>query len=189
MSGFPVTSGNATQIQGVGISSNAPSTNQVLEYNGTQWIPTTLPAGGGALSTVVYAPAGNNSQNLTNVTAQLFSLTSSSFTVPSSGNILVTVSGWFNSSASVGTYGWLAVRNHSTLVQVGPASMFASFALAGNYLNFPFTTTWAITGLTGGSTLQLDLMGFTSPNNGVQVAAGPGTAGNYPILTWVIQPL
>jgi len=33
---------NATQLQSVAVSSTAPSTGQVLEYNGTSWIPTTL---------------------------------------------------------------------------------------------------------------------------------------------------
>jgi len=34
---------NAIQIQGVDINSTAPTTNQYLQYNGSQWIPATLP--------------------------------------------------------------------------------------------------------------------------------------------------
>ena len=45
-----VGSTNATQLQGVNISSTAPTTSQVLTYNGTSWAPAT--AGGGALTTV-----------------------------------------------------------------------------------------------------------------------------------------
>ena len=37
---------NATQLQGVSVSSTTPTTSQVLEYNGTNWTPTTLSLGG-----------------------------------------------------------------------------------------------------------------------------------------------
>jgi len=35
---------NATQIQGVPVSATTPTLDQVLEYNGTDWVPTSLPA-------------------------------------------------------------------------------------------------------------------------------------------------
>jgi hypothetical protein len=37
----PSTSSNATEIQSVPVSATAPTTGQVLEYNGTDWIPAT----------------------------------------------------------------------------------------------------------------------------------------------------
>lgn len=40
-------SGNATSIQSVPVSATAPTTGQVLEYDGTDWVPTTPSGGGG----------------------------------------------------------------------------------------------------------------------------------------------
>ena len=34
------------KIQGTAVSATAPTTNQVLQYNGTSWVPTTLAASG-----------------------------------------------------------------------------------------------------------------------------------------------
>lgn len=36
--------GTVVGIQGVAVSSTAPTTDQVLEYNGTEWVPTALPS-------------------------------------------------------------------------------------------------------------------------------------------------
>lgn len=42
--------GNATSLQGVAINATAPTTNQVLAYNGTAWIPTAAAGGGASLA-------------------------------------------------------------------------------------------------------------------------------------------
>ncbi|MEO5681752.1 MAG: hypothetical protein ABIQ88_03870 [Chitinophagaceae bacterium] len=55
------------KIQGIGISGTAPSTGQVLQYNGTQWTPATFSAGG---FTLPYSSTNANS-------GALFSLTNS----------------------------------------------------------------------------------------------------------------
>jgi hypothetical protein len=40
-------SGNATEIQSIPVSATAPTTGQVLEYNGSEYVPTTPSSGGG----------------------------------------------------------------------------------------------------------------------------------------------
>ena len=42
-----LTAESATGIQGVGVSATVPTLNQVLQYNGTNWPPATIAAGGG----------------------------------------------------------------------------------------------------------------------------------------------
>ena len=46
----PTASGNATEIQSVDVSATAPTTGQVLTYDGTEWAPATPSGGGGGLS-------------------------------------------------------------------------------------------------------------------------------------------
>ncbi len=41
-----------SKIQGVSVSSTAPTSNQVLQYNGTTWTPATLSAGSGSVTSV-----------------------------------------------------------------------------------------------------------------------------------------
>ncbi len=48
-------SGNATSIQSVPVSATAPTTGQVLEFNGTDWIPTTPSGGGGGSGSGLWA--------------------------------------------------------------------------------------------------------------------------------------
>ena len=43
---------NANQLQGVNISATAPTLNQVLLYDGTNWAPTTIATGGGTVTSV-----------------------------------------------------------------------------------------------------------------------------------------
>lgn len=43
---------NANQLQGVNISATAPTLNQVLLYDGTNWAPTTIAMGGGTVTSV-----------------------------------------------------------------------------------------------------------------------------------------
>lgn len=43
MSDFTITPGTVEAIQTIPVSSTAPTTNQVLEYNGTEYVPTNLP--------------------------------------------------------------------------------------------------------------------------------------------------
>jgi hypothetical protein len=45
---------NATEIQGIAVSSTSPTSGQVLEYNGTEWSPVT-PSGGGGGSSFQYS--------------------------------------------------------------------------------------------------------------------------------------
>ena len=47
-------SGNATSLQGVPIVATPPTTGQVLEFNGTDWVPTAS-AGGGTVTSVALA--------------------------------------------------------------------------------------------------------------------------------------
>ncbi|MFN7603958.1 MAG: beta strand repeat-containing protein, partial [Bacteroidota bacterium] len=46
ISGASLSATTVTGIQGRGISAVAPSTNQVLQFNGTNWVPANLPGGG-----------------------------------------------------------------------------------------------------------------------------------------------
>jgi hypothetical protein len=45
--------GNATSLAGVAVSSTAPTTGQLLSFNGTSWAPTAPASGGGGVSLVV----------------------------------------------------------------------------------------------------------------------------------------
>lgn len=46
ISGASLSATTVTGIQGRGVSAVAPSTNQVLQFNGTNWVPANLPGGG-----------------------------------------------------------------------------------------------------------------------------------------------
>lgn len=52
------------KIAGVGVSSTAPTANQVLQYNGTNWTPATLTSGAGTVTAVT----GTAPINVTNTT-------------------------------------------------------------------------------------------------------------------------
>ncbi|MFM8913730.1 MAG: hypothetical protein ACKOE6_12575, partial [Flammeovirgaceae bacterium] len=51
LSGASVSAATVTGIQGRAVSAAAPSTNQVLQFNGSNWVPATL-AGGGTVTSV-----------------------------------------------------------------------------------------------------------------------------------------
>lgn len=74
---------NADKLQGVSVSSTAPTTGQVLKYNGTVWIPSTDSTGGG----------GGNLDDLGDVT----------ISSPSSGQVLkYNGSAWVNDADATG---------------------------------------------------------------------------------------
>jgi len=54
---------NANKIQGVTVSSTAPTTGQVLTYNGTNWAPAAATAGAGG-STFTYNTNAANNNNV-----------------------------------------------------------------------------------------------------------------------------
>lgn len=48
--GVPVATGDATSLQGIPVSPNAPAINQALIYNGSVWLPQNQSGGGGGAS-------------------------------------------------------------------------------------------------------------------------------------------
>ena len=86
-------------------------------------------------------------------------LTTSSFTVPASGKIKVTISGIFTGSQVAAIY--MAMLNHSGGAQVGDTVLGGS-VIGTSYVQ-PFTKTYLITGL-GAGNIQLDLAMFASAN-------------------------
>lgn len=68
MSGYSNPNGNATSIQGVPVSSSAPTATQVLGYNGTDWLPEAAPSNNNATQiqgVAIDATAPNNLDILT----------------------------------------------------------------------------------------------------------------------------
>ena len=124
-----------------------------------------LPAasGGGPLSVTQYGPTTDPAYAIsaTAMTAvDTTHLTTSSFTVPASGRIKVTVSGVVSTTLSSGQV-FLAMLNHSGGAQLGPTSCVALLFSNSTY-DIPFTKTFIITGLSAGS-LQLDLAMHSGP--------------------------
>ena len=117
-----------------------PAASSSAPLSVTQYGPTTDPAY--AISTTAMTAV-----DYTN-------LTTSSFTVPASGKIKVTVSGVVNNASGVGQV-FLAMLNRSGGAQLGPTSCVAQLFGTSTY-EIAFTKTYVITGLSAGS-LQLDL--------------------------------
>ena len=74
---------NATQLQGTAVSATAPTSNQVLQYNGTAWTPATF--SGGAPGTLVSVSIANRSLSSPNtntfITATALTLTAGTWMV------------------------------------------------------------------------------------------------------------
>ena len=150
----------------------APTTSgQLLSL--TQYAPTTDPAytlNGSAMTAI----------DTTN-------LTTSSFTIPASGRIKVTIAGVVESSGGTGILSYFALLNHTGGAQVGDT--FAAPSQTTSSDNFPFQRTLYISGLTAGSSLQLDLAGYAT--GGViklhaLVTATPAKTDYGPILIEVL---
>ena len=158
---------------------------------GTVWYvlnlaPTTS---GQLLSLTQYAPTTDPSYSLNSsaMTAiDTTNLTTSSFTIPASGRIKVTIAGVLDGSASSGTP-YFALLNHSGGAQVGDTFAAPSQTISSD--NFPFQRTLYISGLTAGSSLQLDLAGYTT-GGAVKlhalVTATPAKTDYGPILIEVL---
>jgi hypothetical protein len=117
------------------------------------------------LSETQYGPPNENdwtinTSAMTAVSTVYF--TTASFTVPSTGNIKVTVSGSLKNTTQL-AIAYLAMLNHSGGAQVGDT---CAVGITTSYSSpTPFTKIYLITGLTPSVSLQLDLAMYT-PTNG-----------------------
>jgi len=116
---------NATvdALQGIAISSTAPTSGQVLEYNGTSWAPTALSSGITALTGDVTA-SGTGSVRATVDALQGIAISS---TAPTSGQVLeYNGTSWaptsFAASPGASIPSAAYVWNGSTLVSITPSN-------------------------------------------------------------------
>jgi len=121
MAGFS-NSGNAVEIQGVPVSSTAPTSNQVLEYNATtgQWTPTTGASSGITALTGDVTASGTGSVAATLVgTTNVESIISANTTVAgalqTSGGTMTGVLASTASYSSSSNKGAIAVGHQSQI--------------------------------------------------------------------------
>ena len=116
-------------------------------------------------------------------------LTTSSFVIPASGRIKVTIAGTIYTATGGGGNSFFALLNHSGGAQVGD-TFAGPYEVTGSY-NYPFQRTLYISGLTPGNSLQLDLAGYCSTGAGATtlhalVTATPAKNDYGPILIEVL---
>jgi hypothetical protein len=154
---------------------------QVLTSNGTDPVWSATP---GSLSVTNFAPSSISAYNLnaSSLTAiDTTNLTTSSFTVPSSGRIKVTLGLCYAPGGASCTVS-MCMKNHSGGANVGPV---ITLGPSVNGVKQQIVSVWYITGLTPGGSLQLDLAGTYSPGGVVcsvsaQVSATPAANDSGP---------
>ena len=87
-------------IQGIPVSATAPTSNQVLEYNGTQYVPVTLSAG--------FAAGGDLSGSSTSQTVKGIQTVAVASTAPTTGQVLeYNGTQWAPTTIATGAAGWV----------------------------------------------------------------------------------
>jgi hypothetical protein len=84
-----VVTANALTLQGVAVSATAPSSGQVLEFNGSDWVPATVAASTAILGVIAVAPASGGN----------FTVAHGLAATPSAALVMMTSDGgiWFQS--------------------------------------------------------------------------------------------
>lgn len=167
-------------IQTIPVSVTAPTTNQVLSYNGTNWLPTTLPAGSSVTGSGFWHSTGGTLDAAANIgTAGQFALTNAA----ANNTVWTTLSGDVTNSA--GTPGKI------TVVAIQGNTVTSGALVEGDLLIATSTSNWASTKVTGDVALSATSPGVSTvtgiQNLTVPVPSVVGTVLTYtsPDYTWV----
>lgn len=129
-----------TKIQGSPVSVTAPTTGQVLAWNGTVYTPTTLVSGGSTTTTNVLSIIGNNITSTVNNVASTIALPSTSATSNTlslnGSNLTSTVNGVVSNVIALpaSTLSTLSVVLPTTLIASGDTFQIVSEKLQGQIL-------------------------------------------------------
>ena len=176
---------NATEIQGTPVATGAPTTNQILEFNGTDWAPATPSGGAGVVIGHTFeAPTTEVAVSVANagVLTALGTEWEVSFTAPASGNILIEALPYIY-SGDVGydlSFGWLNGLSQVGVTEYNP--------LSSNYVRYPLCQ--VISGLTAGDAYTLSLAAcLPSPATASAYILGAESSANSFPLTITVTSL
>jgi len=181
---------NATQLQGIAVSTTTPTTNQVLTYNGTSWAPANASSTGGGSSVSVNGGSTISSPNFSSSTPSAPS-GSSNITFQQSGNNVsayVPTEGLYLSGtcsgaeAGAGTWGVIGLG-------LNPQSGACTSSWSANYFNIvthicTLRNLYFVSGTAGASASDLAVTVWTAPSGGtlasttVTCIAGTGKSCN-----------
>lgn len=166
-----VTGVDATSLQGTPVENVAPTTGQLLQYNGTGWVPYTPNTAGLILATTYLAPAGQTPYYFPTSYGPIITpgyLSTGSFTVPPSGQVLVTATFTIvntNTGPESTAIGLSLHGSPSTTIGLAYAVYLLATQTNGDNQYAPYTFQWLVSGRTPGVQEQYDL-------NGVGVSTG-----------------
>lgn len=184
--GGTLASQTVEKLQGTALSNTPPTTNQYLQYNGTEWVPYTLTLGGD----VTGSPTSNTVSNLQGHTLLI--------TSPSNGDVLTyntAFARWDNAPAAGGfTAGGdlsgtstnqtvLSAQNDAIVFSASAGISFESSMGSPNVTQVDLTTA---SGIGHALTIQAqNETGTTSTGGALVLTSGTGTSTNGQVLVQV----
>ena len=149
---------NATALQGTAVSATAPTSNQVLQYNGTAWTPTTFSGGAPGTTVQSYITSNVTVAKNTNTNITSISLTAGTWLI--------------NAQAEANTAGY---NGYSTWLWIGPtsASTTSAYSLGVTAIgsNDSYGSIWVNYSITLATTTTVYLNCRNDATGGVTIVA------------------